>query len=368
MLSDALRQAAQERAFECYSLGLYGTALSLMEAVQDEHADQIAQLNLISTRADLYMQRIRGGDNEYTSLSAGEAPAFRSLKDGDVAAGTPGPHASTSPVDWTIGGEPALLQHILLSMAAAGQGGDRTGQHRSVFTAWPLVCKAWNNALKENGHENNPAWRKAFFAHVFGLAWGSEIEKGHLQEEVHGYWRAQYKEKLFMKDVSNYDTLVTQAAKEANPAVIQVVHVRNLINQMCNIAEKVAVAAPTQVPQEACVPIRTRVLAHKVFLAVKAACNKNNVVIAVTDIWEASITQTIGLIVTKLQDPLQDFSSEHKQRACVFIDKFIEGSTRWLVHYIDNCSVIVQLNRPATCAGIGKREAQRLRTLLLPPP
>ena len=73
MLPD-VRQAAEARAFECYSLGLYETALSLMEATQDEHAGRITEL---SARADSYVQRIRG--NRYTSLGAGEAPAFRSI-------------------------------------------------------------------------------------------------------------------------------------------------------------------------------------------------------------------------------------------------------------------------------------------------
>ena len=51
-------------------------------------------------------------------------------------------------------------------------------------------------------------------------------------------------------------------------------------------------------------------------------------------------------------------------RACVFIDLFIESSARWLKN-VDKLEATLNVDRPLSCAEIGNREAQRLRTSLL---
>ena len=357
MLPDDVQQAAEARAFECYSLGLYETALSLMEATQDEHAGRITEL---SARADLYVQRIRG--NGYTSLGAGEAPAFRSIGE------------SVVPADWTtMGGETDLVLSILLSAAAGA-----AGQHRATLSAGLLVCKQWKTALTQ---ESADAWRRAFFAHVFGFAWGSELEKAHGTTEVAGHWRGQYIDLFITQDLGDFDGLVKQAVDgRCQPThVIKVVHVQNLINHMCNIAEKVAVAAPTLVPQgrEACIPTWMKSLAHMCFSVVTTVCRNGKssdcggvglgwlgpryeVVRAVTGIWEESI----GRVVDRVATNLQGSSVEHKARACVFIDLFIESSARWLKN-VDKLEATLNVDRRLSCAEIGNREAQRLRTSLL---
>ena len=55
---------------------------------------------------------------------------------------------------------------------------------------------------------------------------------------------------------------------------------------------------------------------------------------------------------------------EHMARACVFIDLFIESSARWLKN-VDKLEATLNVDRPLSCAEIGNREAQRLRTSLL---
>ena len=374
-LADDVREATEKLAFECSSLGLYETAVSLMEAMQDDDAARIDQL---SKDADKNINGIRGND------SAAEATAFRSLGGGftalsagdeSPAAVQSGPHASASPADWTFDGKPELLQKILLFISASGisASGLTGGQPSLVFTVFPLVCKRWEQVLSNRRYENNGAWRQAFFALLFGnIAWGSEIEKGHknaMENNVQVNWREKY-EAFAKKDlriektfVLNYDPMATQAAQGGH--TIRVVHVEHLIDHMCDIAEKVAVTAPTPVPTglESCVTGRAILLAHKVFQIVvhpRQIRISTEVISAVTDIWEASITQTVD----RISEKLQGFSVEHKTRACVLINKFIARSKRWLAFYVDRCNEIRRLNLPLTCAEIGDREAQRLCTLL----
>ena len=381
-LADDVREATEKLAFECSSLGLYETAVSLMEAMQDDDAARIDQL---SKDADKNINGIRGSDSD----SAAEATAFRSLggeftalSAGDSpAAVQSGPHASASPADWTFDGKPELLQKILLFISASGisASGLTDGQPSLVFTVFPLVCKRWEQALStpwndtHRRYENNAAWRQAFFALLFGhIAWGSEIEKGHknaMENNVQVNWREKY-EAFAKKDrriektfVLNYDPIATQAAQGGH--TIRVVHVEYLIDHMCDIAEKVAVTAPIPVPPglESCVTGRAILLAHKVFQIVvhpQQTRISTEVISAVTGIWEASITQTVD----RISEKLQGFSVEHKTRACVLINNFIAKSRSWLAHYVDRCPEIWQLHLPLTCAQIGDREAQRLRTLL----
>ena len=387
-LTDDVRRATEDRAFECYSLGLYETALALMEAMQDEHADQITQL---SACAALYMQQIRGGDNAYRSLSADEAigytplsadeapPAFRSLSGGSQA--TPGPHDSSLPADWT-----ALPQDVVQEIFLRHTFSAAAADFRAAFSTGKLVCKPWKVALTQ---ENNDAWRKAYFAHMYGLARGSELERVHLAEVADGkylkslevgYWEAHYT-KSFVP-IQGYDMLVKRAVahdeEERKPDhVIEVGHVQHIINHVCNVAEQVAVAAPTPVPKgrEACIPNETKIVAHMFFNTLRMLKIPQGAVLpsqdefdgplfvvvrAVTDIWEKNITEVIDRITAKVKD----FSVEHKERSCIFIDEFMRSAARWL-KYIDDLYAKMRVQRLESCAAIGNREAQRLRQLSL---
>ena len=370
-LTDDARRASENRAFECYRLGLYDTGLALIEALQDEHVDQITKL---SAAAASYIQKIRGGGNVYTSLSADE-PAFRSLGADGGGSQASGPHDS-SPPNWAAL-EPDLVWHIFFQHALTVAAPDVW----AAFLTGTLVCRDWKNALTQ---ENEEWWRKAYFEHMYGVARGSELERVYLAEVangqhvstvVTGYWKDRY-----MKDfvqIQGYDALVKQAIAHDEKArqpdhVIEVGHVQHLINHMCNIAEKVAVAAPTPVPvgREGCISKEKKMLAHQFFNVLRMLKIPKGhmgpsqaefdgplfvVVRAVTDIWEAKITGTIDRIVAKVKD----FSVEHKERSCKFIDEFTKSATRWL-KYIDDLYASMRVER-LSCATIAKREAQRLR-------
>jgi hypothetical protein len=219
---------------------------------------------------------------------------------------------------------------------------------------------------------------------MYGVARGSEFERVHLAEVANGqhvptmeigYWKAQY-----MKDfvpVQGYDKLVKRAVKHDEEArqpdhVIEVGHVQDLINHMCNIAEQVAVAALTPVPKglEACISSEKKLIAHQFFNVLKCLKIKKGAVLpsqaefdgplfavvhAVTDTWDKNITGTIDRIAAKVKD----FSVERKERSCNFIDEFTTSATRWL-KYIDDLYTNMKVER-LSCATIAKREAQRLR-------
>ena len=260
-----------------------------------------------------------------------------------------------------------------------------------AFLTGKLVCKPWKGALTL---DNNAAWRKVYFAHMYGRARGSELEKVHLAEAeayehadgqylptaklADGYWQAQYT-KSFVPIKEGYDSLVQRALahEDRSEHVIEVGHVQHIISHMCNVAEQVAVAAPTPVPKgrEACIPNETKMLAHMFFNTLRilkiprgaALPSKAEfdgplfvVVRAVHGIWEENIMEVINRIAAKVKD----FSAEHKERcSCIFVDKFIESAARWL-KYIDDQYAKMNVQR-LSCAAIGNREAQRLRQLSL---
>ena len=374
---DNVRQAAEERAFECYYHGLYETALSLMEAAIGEDADHIKRLMAL---ADSYMKPTLREPPKYRSLGAASSDAeYRSC-----SAATHALHHSSSPADWSSLPAEIVLK-ILLAVAA-------TGQHRTAFSAGLLVCKKWKTALLQ---EDNPSWREAFFAHLYGLERGSILEREHLEAEGYtradgqwvppvgqelgqGYWRTQYTE-FFITPVLGYDKLIKQAVDKANfpDHVIEKGHVRKLIEYMCNITVEVAVKAPTPEPKgrEACISTETKTLAHMFFNVIKTVQIPRGsalpslsqfesplfeVVRAVTDIWDTAITEAID----RISEKVQDLSSEHKMRTCAFVDRFIKSAACWL-KYIDDLYAKLNVHRLLSCASIGNREAQRLRGAVL---
>ena len=68
-------------------------------------------------------------------------------------------------------------------------------------------------------------------------------------------------------------------------------------------------------------------------------------------------------VINRIAAKVKGFSAEHKERSCIFVDKFIESAARWL-KYIDDQYAKMNVQR-LSCAAIGNREAQRLRQLSL---